>query len=128
MRQPTTGVVYGVELPEDKFRKLTCRGLTWIINGQHYQQFEPEDMPAYCSSGLRSPHSYRDIKWTERYAPAYEVQVDPVQEGLTMADPVSRIVVAPRLVIPPDAFVHDVVEHQLYWHATSNKFVQRALG
>ena len=97
-------------------------------NGKQHQQFEPEDMPAYCSSGLRSPHSYRDIKWTERYTPTYEVQVDPVQEGLTMADPVSRIVVAPRLVIPPDAFVHDVVEHQLYWHATSNKFVQRALG
>ena len=122
VRQPATGVVYGVELPEDKFRKLTCRGLAWIINGKNYQQFEPEDMPAYCSSGLGSPRSYWDIKWTERYAPAHRVQVDPVREGLAMADPLSRIVVAPRVVIPPDALVHDVVQVQPHWEATNNEF------
>ena len=125
MRQSTTGVVYGVELPEDTFRHLTCRGLSWIINGQRCQQFELEDMPAYCSSGLGSPRSYWHIKWTEKYAPAHRVHVDSVQEGPAMIDPVSRIFVAPRVVISPDAFVRDVVQQQLYWDATNNNFTNR---
>ena len=126
VRQPATDVVYGVKLPEDKFRKLTCRGLTWIINGENYQKFEPEDRPAYHSGALRPPQPYWDLKWPERYGPGYRVQVDPVREGLAMADPLSRIVVAQRVttrvVIPPDRLVHDVVQNQLYWDAASNKF------
>ena len=95
------------------------------FNGQRCQQFELEDMPAYCSSGLGSPRSYWHIKWTEKYAPAHRVHVDSVQEGPAMIDPVSRIFVAPRVVISPDAFVRDVVQQQLYWDATNNNFTNR---
>ena len=110
VRQPATDVVYGVKLPEDKFRKLTCRGLTWIINGKNYQNFEPEDRPAYHSGALRPPQPYWDLKWTERYEPGKSVEVDPVREGLAVAEPLSRIVVAPKGVRHPDALVHEVLQ------------------
>ena len=111
VRQPATGVVHCVQLRPHAFRILTCRGLTWTINGKSYQEFEPEDMLAYTSSGLSSPRLYWDIKWpTEGYAPGRRVQVDPVRQGLAMADPLSRIVAPRGVVMPPNTLVHDVLQ------------------
>ena len=114
VRQPASGVVYGLLLRPNRFRRLTCRVLTQLVNSDRDSfGFEPEDLPGYTNEGPRSPRPYWELRWpTEGRGPGQRVWVDPDAEGLAQAAPVSRIVAEGR-VMPPDMPVRALLEQLL---------------
>ena len=111
VRQPATRVTYGLLLRPIRFRHLTCRVLTWLINTERDRGgFEPEDLPGYSNDGLPSP-GYWELRWApDGQGSGGWVWVDPDAEGLAQAAPVSRIVAEGR-VMPPDMPVRVLLEH-----------------